>query len=129
MTDSIHQEVTIKASPKRVYAALTDEAQFAAMTGGAPAKIAREPGGAFSCFGGKIEGRQIELAPSKRIVQAWRAGNWDAGVYSLVRFELKGEGGGTRLVFDQAGVPDGQAAHLEASWGQMYWEPLKKFLA
>jgi uncharacterized protein YndB with AHSA1/START domain len=129
MSDAIHQEVTLKASPKAVYEALTDETKFAAMTGGAPAKIAREAGGAFSCFGGKIEGRIVELAPNKRVVQAWRAGNWDEGVYSLVTFALQAKGSGTTLVFDQAGVPEGQAAHLEAGWAQMYWEPMKKFLA
>lgn len=126
---TIHQEITLAASPERVYAALTDAKQFSAWTGGAPAEIAREAGGAFSCFGGMIVGRQVELVPGRRIVQAWRAGNWPEGTYSIARFELSPDGDGTRLSFDQAGHPSAQQPHLEAGWIKMYWEPLNKYLA
>ena len=127
MAESIHQEVTIDASADRVYAALTNAGQFAALTA-APATIDATPGGAFSCFGGMIEGRTIELAPGL-IVQAWRVANWPVGHYSILRFALQQQGDGTRLVFDQAGFPDDQLPHLEAGWAKMYWEPLKKYLA
>lgn len=125
---AIHQEVTFKASPERVYAALTEGKQFSAFTGGASAEISREAGGPFSCFGGMITGRNLELLPNKRLVQAWRAGNWGEGVYSVVRFELESKGGETRLVFDHSGFPEEQRAHLESGWQAMYWEPLRKYL-
>jgi uncharacterized protein YndB with AHSA1/START domain len=125
---AIHQEVTLKASPERVYAALTDAAQFSAFTGGAPAEISREAGGAFSCFGGMITGRNLELVPNRRLVQAWRAGNWGEGVYSVVRFDLEARGGETRLVFDHTGFPEEQRPHLEGGWQKMYWEPLRAYL-
>jgi activator of HSP90 ATPase len=128
MSQSIHQEVVFKASAKKLYQALTDAKQFSAFTGGAPAEIAPAAGGAFSCFGGMIAGRNVELVPDRRLVQAWRAGNWPEGVYSIVRFELKEQGGETRLVFDQAGHPAEQTPHLEGGWQQMYWEPLRKYL-
>jgi uncharacterized protein YndB with AHSA1/START domain len=128
MPAAIHQEVVFTASPERVYAALTDDKQFSALSGGAPAEISREAGGAFSCFGGQIVGRNVELVPGRRIVQAWRAGNWAEGVYSVAKFELKGEAGGTRLVFDHAGFPEAEGGHLESGWPMMYWEPLKKYL-
>ncbi len=128
MSQSIHQEVTIKANPQRVYAALTDAKQFSAFTGGAPATIEAAAGGAFSCFGGMIAGRNIELVPNKRIVQAWRAGNWPDGVYSIAKFELQENGKETKLVFDHAGFPAEQAPHLEGGWHKMYWEPLKAYL-
>jgi len=129
MASPIHQEVVVKAPAQRVYQALTDAAQFSAFTGGAPAEISKEPGGSFSCFGGMIQGRQIELVPGQRIVQAWRAGNWDSGVYSIVRFELKQKGGETRIVLDHAGYPDEHGEHLAGGWQKMYWEPLQKYLA
>src|SRR5713226_4862643 len=125
---TIHQEVVFKASPKRIYEALTDAKQFSKLTGGAPAEISRESGGSFSCFGGMIVGRNVELLPNQRIVQAWRAKNWDDGVYSIVKFELKGQGSETRLVFDHSGFPEDQREHLEGGWQKMYWEPLKKYL-
>ena len=88
MTKSIHQEVTIKVSAKKVFDALTDSKQFSAFSGGAPAEINAQEGGNFSCFGGHIKGRNIELVPGKRVVQAWRSIKWGEGVYSIVRFEL-----------------------------------------
>jgi activator of HSP90 ATPase len=129
MSNTIRQAVIIKASPQRVYDALLDAKQFSAFTGGAPAEIDSKAGGAFSCFGGMITGRNVELVPNQRIVQAWRAGNWPEGVYSIVRFELDAQGSETRLTLDHSAFPEGNAEHLEGGWHKMYWEPLKKYLA
>ena len=82
----------------------------------------------FSLFGGYIVGRSLELVPGKRVVQAWRAAQWEEGVYSIVRFELKPVDSGTRLVFDQAGFPEGTGAHLEEGWKKMYWDPMRKYV-
>lgn len=128
MSDRIHQEVVIPVAVKRVYEALTNARQFSEATGGAPAQISRDEGGSFSCFGDRIVGRQVELVRDRRIVQAWRAADWEEGVYSMVRFELKEDGKGTRLLFDQSGFPQDERAHLEEGWPKMYWEPLRKFL-
>lgn len=133
--ESIHQEVVFQAIRKRVYEALTDAKQFTKITSfspvmkAAPAEISREVGGAFTCFGGHIIGRQVELVPNERIVQAWRVVTWAPGVYSIARFELKEHGSETRLVFDHAAFPDGKAEHLAAGWKENYWEPLHKYLA
>ncbi|HEX7928125.1 MAG TPA: SRPBCC domain-containing protein [bacterium] len=128
MDDAIHQEITLKGKPQQVYDALTDAKRFSQFTGGAPAEIKAEAGGAFSLFGGAIEGRTVELVPGQRLVQAWRVKAWDAGVYTIARFELKAHGGGTQVIFDQGGIPSGQRAHLDPGWHKMYWEPLQKYL-
>jgi activator of HSP90 ATPase len=99
------------------------------VSGGAPAEIDAQEGGSFYCFGGHIKGRNIELVPGKRVVQAWRSVKWREGVYSIVRFELSEEGGSTKIVFDQAGFPEEAGPHLEGGWAKMYWEPLKAYLA
>jgi uncharacterized protein YndB with AHSA1/START domain len=125
---SIHQEVTIDASPAAVYRVLTQSEDFAKMTGGRAASIDKEAGGAISLFGGDIRGRNIELTPGKRVVQAWRSQTWPEGVYSIIRFELAEEGNGTRLVFDQAGHPEEATVMLEGGWSQLYWEPMKAML-
>jgi uncharacterized protein YndB with AHSA1/START domain len=139
--ESIHQEEVFKASRKRVYEALTDAKQFdkvvklsAAMQsmkslGDKWTEISAEEGSAFSLFGGYVTGRQIELRPDERIVQAWRAGSWGPGLYSIARFELREEGSGTKIVFDHRGFPDGTAQHLAEGWHGNYWEPLAKYLA
>jgi len=127
MSKTIHQEVTLKASPRQIYETLLDGKQFAAFTG-APATIDNTVGGAISGFGGMITGINVELVPNQRLVQAWRAGNWGDGVYSIVRFELKADGGGTKLTLDHSGVPEGDEDHLDGGWHKMYWEPLAKSL-
>jgi len=126
---TIHQEVTIAASPAAIYNTLTDAKDFAKMTGGRAASIATEVGGAFSMFDGHITGRHVELVPGKRIVQAWRAKDWPEGHYSIVRFELTPEGKGAKLVFDQTGHPNAETEHLTSGWAKMYWEPMKAMLA
>lgn len=139
--EAIHQEVVFKVSRKRVYEALTDAKQFnkvvmlsAAMqsgmaSGGKPVEVSPEVGGAFSAFGGYVTGRHIELVPNDRIVQAWRAGGWDPGQYSIAKFVLIEQGSGTKLVFDHTGFPEGKGQHLAEGWRTNYWEPLEKYLA
>jgi activator of HSP90 ATPase len=126
---SIHQEVTINASPAAVYGVLTGSEDFARMTGGRKADISREVGGPISMFGGDIKGCNVELIADKRVVQAWRSKNWPDGVYSIVRFELEAQGEGTKLIFDQAGYPEGAEKMLEGGWHQMYWQPMNAMLA
>lgn len=139
--EAIHQEVVFKVSRKRVYEALTDAKQFnkvvtlsAAMqsgmaSGGKQVEVSPEVGGAFSAFGGYVTGRHIELVPNDRIVQAWRAGGWDPGQYSIAKFVLIEQGSGTKLVFDHTGFPEGKGQHLAEGWRTNYWEPLEKYFA
>ena len=124
---SIHQEVVLPASPDRVYAALTTSSQFTTATGNRAAQIGEAAGESFSLFGGGIEGRNIEMVPGKRLVQAWRVKTWEPGMYSLVRFTLEPAGSGTRVVLDHSSFPAEQQEHLAAGWATNYWEPLTKY--
>jgi activator of HSP90 ATPase len=129
MSDSIKQEVTFTATPERIYEALLDAQKFSQMTGGATAEIDAKAGGAFSCFGGIVTGRNIELQPRQHIVQAWRAGNWPQGVYSIVHFKLAPADQNTKLTMTHAGFPSEMREHLDGGWHKMYWDPLKRYLA
>jgi activator of HSP90 ATPase len=124
---SLHMEIDFKASPQRIYEALLYSKQFAAFSG-VPAEIDPKAGGAFSMFGGLIVGRNVELIPNQRIVQAWRPTHWDPGVYSIVRFDLKPQGSETLLVLDHTGFPEGEFDSLERGWHSHYGDPLKKIL-
>ena len=123
----IHQEVTFAAPPAKVYRALMSSAEHAKLTG-APADIGSDAGSAWSAYGGKISGRTIELVPDARIVQVWRAGNWPEGVYSVVKFELKKDGAGTKLVLDHDALAEDEVPHIEGGWEKMYWGPMRKYL-
>jgi uncharacterized protein YndB with AHSA1/START domain len=128
MTKTIRHTVTLGAPPKKVYAALIEEKRHAKFTGNA-AKISRKVGGALTCYGGHIEGINLELVPAKRIVQAWRTTGWAAGIFSIATFALaRAAGGKTKLTFTHLGVPAANAKDLDAGWRTYYWKPLKAYL-
>jgi len=140
---AIHQEVVFSAGAERVYRVLTSAELFdkvvlaseamsssmKKMLGTAPTTIDAQSGGAFSLFGGYVTGRNLELVPNQRIVQAWRAGSWDAGLFSIAHFALEDRGATTRLVFDHQGFPNAEAGHLREGWHGNYWKPMAKVLA
>jgi activator of HSP90 ATPase len=131
---TIHQEVDFKAPPERLYKALLDTKQFSEVSAQSSefsaksAEIDQSVGGAFSLFDGHIIGRNVELILNQRIVQAWRVVDWPAGVYSIVKFELKSQGSGTHLIFDHTGFPEQWHDHLAAGWQSHYWDLLSKYL-
>jgi activator of HSP90 ATPase len=43
-------------------------------------------GGTFTLFGGYVTGRNLEMLPDERLVQAWRAGSWKPGAFSIAAF-------------------------------------------
>jgi activator of HSP90 ATPase len=129
---SLHQEIEYKALPQRIYETILSSTDFTAFSG-YPAEIDPKVGGAFSMFGGLVVGRNVELIPNQRIVQAWRLSKeFPDGIYSLAKFELKTEkpeGSGTRIILDHTGFPEGHFDHLDLGWYSHYWDPLRKFLA
>jgi uncharacterized protein YndB with AHSA1/START domain len=132
-SDTIHQEVDFSAAPQRVYEALVNAnefSEFAAQSGdftGHSATIDSAEGGAFILFDGHITGRNVELKPGKRIVQAWRTADWPEGIYSVIKFELTPQGSGTHLVFDQVGYPRKWHDVLSGGWKSHYWDPMIKY--
>ncbi len=131
----IHQEAHIPASPQRVYETLLSTDGFdkvvkmgaafrSGRLGAAPTKISTAVGGEFTLFGGFVTGRNMELVPNVRIVQAWRENEWSPGVYSIVRFQLAAEAGGTKILFDQAGFQADAGPHLTVGWQENYWKPM-----
>lgn len=124
----IHHEISIAATPQKIFEALTDSDKFSELTG-TVAKIDLAAGGKFSCFNGMISGITIEAIPAVRLVQAWRVGNWDEGIYSIVKFEFEVVSDSeTKLIFDHVGFPSEHKKHLDEGWHERYWQPIKNFL-
>ena len=125
MSEHIHLEALLPASPERYYELLINGAKFGDVTG-QPGKGGGSEGAYFELFGGWLEGRQIELKKNERITQAWRFKDWDPGVYSVVRFTLAPEGKGTKLTMDQDGVPADFHEHVKTNWKGFYFDPFAK---
>ena len=126
-TKNIKQTVTIKATPHEIYEALMDSRKHSKFTEG-KASISRKVGGKFSISDGYIEGTNLELVPDEKIVQTWRASDWQEGHYSKVTFKLSKVEKGTRLDFTQTGVPEDQYEDISQGWKDYYWGPMKEFL-
>jgi activator of HSP90 ATPase len=126
-TKTVKQTVTFKASLHDVYEALMDSKKHAKFTGDR-ASISRKVGGKFSVFDSYSEGTNLELVPDKKIVQTWRASDWQEGHYSKVTFLLNETVGGTRLAFTQTGVPAEQYDDITQGWRDYYWAPMKEML-
>src|SRR5689334_18351953 len=123
----LHQDETFSGPPARVYRVLLSGREFAAFSG-ERAQIDPRVGGAFSLFNGQVVGRNVDLVPNRRIVQAWRAvGDWPPGIYSLVHFELAPTSTGTQLALDHTGFQEGDFDHLNAGWAPHYWDPMRRY--
>ena len=108
---------------------LSDGAALLDAAGAKPTAISTELGGAFTLFGGYITGRQLEMLPNERLVQAWRAASWKPGAFSIAAFYLTADGRKTKLDFEHRGFPNGNGVSLSGGWHAHYWQPLAKYLA
>ena len=129
MCKTIKQKVKFKASPETVYTLLADSKQHSAFTG-RKAEISRKDGGQFSIDAGRISGVNVDLAPGKRIVQAWRRDDFPEGIFSMAAFTLAPTAdGGTELVLTHRGVPKHLLDDTEQEWREKYWTRMKAYLA
>lgn len=103
-----------------------EEKQHAAFTK-AEAAIENKVGGEFNVWDGYATGKNLELIPNKKIVQEWRASDWDEGLVSKVTFELFSENEGTKLVFSQENIPHDKVDEITNGWKEFYWEPLQNY--
>ncbi len=124
-TKTIKQTVIFKASPHEVYEALMDSKKHSTFTGD-KADIGKKVGDKFTAYGDYIEGENMELIPSKKIVQKWRAIDWPEGYYSKVTFLLKNIKEGTQLNFIHEGVPEEHYEDIKQGWIDHYWDKMKE---
>lgn len=126
-TKSIKQKISFKASAHDVYEALMDSKKHTVFTGGV-AKISRKVGGEFSVYDGYAVGKNLELTPDKKIVQMWRASDWEKGHESKVVFGIESTKIGCKLTFVQTNVPAEHFSSIKQGWIDFYWVPMKKML-
>lgn len=121
----IKQVVNIKATPDEIYDVLMSSKKHSQLTG-APAKISFKEGGTFSVYDSYATGKNIKLVPGKKIVQEWRASDWEKEENSIVTFDLLKTKTGTRITFTHKNVPSSQLKSISNGWKEFYWEPLKE---
>ena len=128
-TRRLTQRIIFPAPPQKVYEVLMDAEAHSQFTG-SDAAIQDEVGADFSVFDGYAHGKNLELVPGHKIVQAWRANeeNWPEDHFSEVVFEFQEHPEGTELNFAQENVPEEYADAIDQGWHEYYWEPLQEYL-
>ncbi len=126
--DTVVQTRSFDAPVSTVFSVIADSEAHGEMTG-APADLGTERGASFTTHGGAIEGVLLDRVENEYIVQAWRPADWDAGVYSVVRYDFAEEGPGTQITLTHSAIPEGASSHLADGWNTMYWGPLASYLA
>lgn len=118
MSASIKTELTLRASPSRVWRALTDPSQLSQWL--MPAEFTAEVGASLSFDAGQwglIHGEVLELVPERLLRISWRNPPLD----TTVTWTLEPLGSGTRLLMEHAGFdldhPQQAMAHEQMGRG------------
>jgi uncharacterized protein YndB with AHSA1/START domain len=114
----IDQTYFIKASPERVWAALTDAALMAKWSGTA-ARYEARVGGTYALWDDYVRGEVVVFEPQKKLAQTWQPNNW-AIQNSVVTFTLKKTRGGTRLDLAHENVQPEDYDGTANGWEEFY---------
>jgi activator of HSP90 ATPase len=126
---TIRQDVFFRATPEEVFEALVDAGKRRQWTG-QKATGDSKAGSRFTTTDGYVFGRNLELDKGKLIVQEWKTKEWpDDAPFSIVKYTVKAERGGTRLSLVHSKVPSSMADYVKSGWIEYNWEPLKKFFS
>lgn len=117
---------SIDAPPDQVYLALTIETTLQLWTGAA-AEMDAVPGGEFSLWEGSIVGKNLELEPSKKIVQEWYFGETKEEEKSIVTIKLHADGDGTSFELRHTNIPDEAYDDIVDGWNTVYLASLQDF--
>ena len=129
MKAPIRQSIVLNASPEELFDTFLDARKHSAVTG-APAKVSRRTGAAFTAFGGELRGRNLLIVPKRMIVQAWRSRHWKASDQdSIVVLRFGKARGGGRIDLVHVNVPAHDHKGVTRGWPKFYWTPWKRYLA
>lgn len=128
-TKTIRQTITFKAMPKEVYEMIMDKKKHSEITD-SEVVMTKKINGKFSTFGGYCTGYNVELVDGEKIVQGWRfdEDGWPEDHYSTCTFLFTHVDNGTKLIFEQKGVPEHKYEAIKKGWHKYYWSPMKKFI-
>jgi uncharacterized protein YndB with AHSA1/START domain len=119
----------IPASPLDVYEAWLDSEAHSQMTG-AEARMSDKIGADFSAWDDDVRGRNLELVPGERIVQAWRTSKFTGeNEDSIVTITLDRADDGTLLTLVHSNVPDEHRHNEEGGWESNYFAPMRAYFA
>jgi uncharacterized protein YndB with AHSA1/START domain len=130
MTESLNLSTIIPVPPQRVFHAWLDSKEHGGFTGGGEAIIDPHPGGSFTAWDGYINGKTLEIEPSKRILQSWRTTEFSENdPDSQLELLFKPVQEGTQLTLIHTNIPDGQAESYKQGWLDYYFKPMQEYFS
>ena len=116
----------IQAPTEDVYAAWLDSDEHSSMTG-SPARVSAEVGGEFEAWDGYIQGKNLELEPSSRILQLWRTTEFeDSDEDSMLEVLFEPTEEGTRVTIRHANLPE-HGMQYQQGWRDSYFAPMNDY--
>jgi activator of HSP90 ATPase len=127
--ESFTLSTLIPATPQQIYRAWLSSEGHSQMTG-SPAEVQPGVGGAFEAWDGYIQGKTLELAPNRLIIQNWRTSEFPKGSPdSRVEILLEGTADGTKLTLTHTNIPEGQAESYQQGWEEFYFTPMRAYFS
>lgn len=94
---------------------------------GSLARTSAVVGEAFEAWDGYIQGKNLELEPSTRILQLWRTSEFeDSDKDSLLEILFESEVNGTMVTIRHSGLPD-HGMQYQQGWIDAYFNPMKEY--
>jgi len=120
---NIKRYYEIKAEPKDIYNALTNQKMLEIWTGETTV-MQVEPNTEFSLWGGSITGINLEFEENKKIVQQWFFG--DDSENSIVTIKLHPNKKGTSVELLHTNIPDDAYENISEGWDEDYFGALNE---
>jgi activator of HSP90 ATPase len=118
----------IPARSGEVYDAWLNSEGHSAMTG-SPASISPVVGAEFTAWDGYIHGRNLELVPGRRIIQAWRTTEFkEDEPDSRIEITLEPIGEQTKLTLRHSHLP-AHGKKYQQGWFEAYFMPMEKYFS
>ena len=116
----------IPASPQALYSAWLNSEEHSKMTGSLAA-VSATVGEQFEAWDGYIQGKNLELEPSKRILQLWRTTEFEEpDEDSVLEIVFEEEGLGTKVTIRHSNLPE-HGMQYKQGWIDAYFIPMGKY--
>ncbi|MCG6189559.1 SRPBCC domain-containing protein [Maribellus maritimus] len=113
----------LKAEPKDVYNALTNQKMLEIWTG-EEAQMEPVPNSEFSLWEGSISGLNLEFEENKKIVQQWYFEGQEEK--SIVTIKLHPDKKGTSAQLEHINIPDEAFENISEGWDDDYFGALNE---
>jgi uncharacterized protein YndB with AHSA1/START domain len=139
LSDSYTLSRVVRATPKRLFESWLDSREHHDITGRAAA-VGSAVGDQLTALDGLITGKNLQVEPYHRIVQAWSVAAPTAAPFEsqveIVLSTLMGEGAianahddGATITVTHSGLPEGQLLFNAEWWEEAYSRPMDAYFA